>query len=244
MDLDFIYDNMNLKKYQEKFDILQSIIGKQAQTIIEIGGHYGEDTLRFHKFFPQAHIYSFEPDPRNITIFKRTCQYINNITLIQKAASDTEGRQTFYQLFNKNNEHILDDKYKYIGHETYNELNLSGSGASSLKKSQQPELNIYDTITVDTIRLDEWVKSNHVTSIDFLWIDVQGAESNVISGCRDIINMIKFVQLEYGETDYVDGLTKGSTYQMMINNGFELILDYNKFSSKGDFLFQNKKFSE
>ena len=47
MDLNYIYNNMNLEKYKKKFETLQNIIGSDAKVILEIGGHYGEDTIRF-----------------------------------------------------------------------------------------------------------------------------------------------------------------------------------------------------
>ena len=57
MELDYIYNNMNLEKYKSKFENLQKIIGKDSKIILEIGGHYGEDTLRFYKYFPNSQIY-------------------------------------------------------------------------------------------------------------------------------------------------------------------------------------------
>jgi len=244
MDLNYIYNNMNLEKYRSKFETLQKIIGNDAKVILEIGGHYGEDTMRFYKYFPNSQIYSFEPDPRNIEIFKKTCSSIDSIKLIEKAVSNINDKKlSFNQVYTKQNENILQDKYKYIGQEFYKNLKLSGSGASSLKTINRNDLNIYDKIMVDSITLDKWVKDNNIDIIDFIWIDVQGAEKEVIEGAKNILNKVKFIQLEYGEVLYEGGLSKIETYNMMTKNNFELVLDYNPNSNNGDFLFKNLYFS-
>ena len=243
MDLNYIYSNMNLEKYKKKFETLQNIIGVDAKVILEIGGHYGEDTLRFYKYFPNSKIYSFEPDPRNIEIFKKTCSNIESIELIEKAVSNiSDNELIFYQVYNKKNEDNLQDKYKYIGKESYKNLKLSGSGASSLKNTNRTDLNIYNKIIVKSIKLDDWCDKKNIDIIDFIWIDVQGAEREVIEGGKNILSKVKYIQLEYGETSYEGGLSKKQTYDMMINNNFKLIMDYNPNSQTGDYLFKNKNF--
>ena len=243
MNIDYIINNMDLQKYKKKFEFLVKILGN-TQNIIEIGSHYGEDSVRFKHFFPNANIYCFEPDPRNISIFKKACGNIDKITLIEKAVSNIDNAElSFYQIYNKNNQDILEEKYKFIGIDDYKTMKLSGSGASSLKQPYRNDLNIDNKILVNTIRLDTWVKENNINIIDFLWIDVQGAEKEVIEGCKNILNIIKVVQLEYGEILYEGGLSKKDTYDMMINNNFELITDYNPGSNSGDYLFKNKLFN-
>ena len=61
------------------FDNPHILGGDVSGDIVEVGAHYGEDTLRFLKFFPNSNIYCFEPDPRNILIrnIKRIILIIN-----------------------------------------------------------------------------------------------------------------------------------------------------------------------
>src|SRR3978361_1302916 len=49
---------------------LQSLIGKDAKIIIEIGANDGSHTFEFLRLFPKARIYAFEPDPRALSKFK------------------------------------------------------------------------------------------------------------------------------------------------------------------------------
>ena len=103
-----------VEKYKGKFEYLQRIIGKNAKVILEIGGHYGEDTLRFYKYFPHSKIYSFEPDPRNIQIFKKICSNIPSIQLIEKAVSDKHNDSILFYMAYSDMIGKLQDKYNFI----------------------------------------------------------------------------------------------------------------------------------
>lgn len=224
-----------MEKYKSKFDYLRNILG-DIQVIVEVGGHYGEDTLRMHKFFPNAVIYSFEPDPRNISVFKQTCGKFPCIRLIECALSDSNNTDvTFYQTYKDYDQQELPLKYRYIGHDTYTRLQLNCSGASSLKKSDKYSMCTH----VETKRFDDWFTTNDIDHVDFMWIDVQGAEKQVLDGCKHVLGKIRYVQLEYGETGYDGGLTKQDTYDMMIRLGFQLVSDYSPKSRRGDYLFKN-----
>lgn len=53
---------MNIKEFILKEDI---------QTFVEIGMHFGTDTVDFRRMKPNARIVSFEPDPRNVQMIKK-----------------------------------------------------------------------------------------------------------------------------------------------------------------------------
>tara|TARA_B100001142_G_C14318251_1_gene649340 strand:+ start:1474 stop:2211 length:738 start_codon:yes stop_codon:yes gene_type:complete len=242
MSLSYVYANMEIEKYHSKFNTIQNIIGKDANTIIEIGGHYGEDTLRFHKYFPKSKIYSFEPDPRNIHILRKLCDPIANIEVIEKAVSNTHGEDVpFYQATSPSP--TIPTKYKFIDKKDFEEHNLSGSGASSLCRMNEPStFDLLNSVKIKTVRLDDWVLKKNIPLIDFIWIDVQGHEKNVMEGMIHILPRIKFIQLEYGETIYEGGLSKKETLHMMTKYDFRLVMDYNPNSNTGDFLFENNAF--
>lgn len=47
---------------------------------------------------------------------------------------------------------------------------------------------------------DDYVKENNITSIDFLKIDTEGFELNVLKGLQDSLKLVKYIQFEYGGT--------------------------------------------
>lgn len=227
---------MQIHKYKPKFDYLVSLLG-YTTTIVEIGAHYGEDTLRFLHFFPKSKVYCFEPDPRNIEIFKK---WVNNerCKLYPVAVSDSIGSTTFYQSYSENNR--LQDKYRYIGEEDYKSLQLGNSGSSSIKKSSRKDLVDSVPITVKTTMLDTWFQIENPQSIDLLWIDVQGAEKEVLAKAEKTLKLTKYIHIECGEKDYEGAMNKQETVELLNNFDFEIVKDYTQ-NGVGDIIFRNKK---
>ena len=52
-------------------NIKEFIRSNNFGTIIEIGTHFGTDTLDFKNLLPNCKIICFEPDPRNIKVIKK-----------------------------------------------------------------------------------------------------------------------------------------------------------------------------
>jgi 2-O-methyltransferase len=223
-----------MKKYQRKFNMFKVILNKNNPVIVEIGSHYGEDTLRFLETFENCEIHCFEPDPRNINIFKK---YVNDprVKLYEVALSDSEGTAEFFQSF-QTNEGDTPDKYDWITPEEYNDERLNNSGSSSLKKGYQHTLS--ETISVTTSRFDTWCDKNQTGLVDLAWIDVQGAEREVILGMGQEIENIKFIWIEYGETLYDGGMTRKETVELLNSLGFSEINELSDKGHAGDLLFR------
>ena len=46
----------------------------EISTFVEVGAHFGTDTLKFREILPDSRIIVFEPDPRNLKILKENWQ--------------------------------------------------------------------------------------------------------------------------------------------------------------------------
>ena len=220
-----------IKHYGAKFLFLKSLIKNDAPSIIEIGAHYGEDSLRLAHTFPQAQIHCFEPDPRNISIFKKHVSN-PNIHLYETALSNEDGEAVFYLSYQPSSE--VPPKYDWIDPSDYKELQLNNSGASSLKKGYQHNLD--SVATVPSLRFDTWHKDNPIKKIDFAWIDVQGAEREVIEGMGKKIKTIKYIWMEYGEMFYDGAMSRDETVSLLASKGFDIVK--NQHVSAEDLLFK------
>jgi FkbM family methyltransferase len=76
-------------------DIKEFIKSLDIKLFVEIGGHFGTDTLDFRKFHPSARIITFEPDPRNIKIMKSLGVH-TQCELIEKAVGNLTGKIPFF----------------------------------------------------------------------------------------------------------------------------------------------------
>lgn len=204
--------------------------------IVEVGAHYGEDSVDFLKVMTPSCVHCFEPDPRNIYIFKK---YVRDerISLHEFAVSDTDGDSIdFYLSYTHEIKPKMFKKYHWIDKEDYINMKINSSGASSLRKGH-PLLDKGETVSVSTTRLDTWAIKNNVENIDFLWIDVQGAERGVVKGFGDMSQKIKCVWIEFGEDGYDGYMSRKETISMFNSLGFVLDDKKSNKGKKGNLLF-------
>ena len=204
--------------------------------VVEVGAHYGEDSVRFLSVMNASNVHCFEPDPRNIHIFKKHITD-SRISLYEYAVSDSnEDFVDFNLSYSSNVKPKMFKKYYWIDKDEYLDMKLNASGASSLRKGH-PLLDGGEVVQVKTIRLDTWAKENNVEQIDFLWIDVQGAERGVIAGLGEMSDSIKCVWVEFGEDGY-DGYMSGKeTISLFSSLGFKVDLKKSSKGKKGNLLF-------
>lgn len=222
--------------YQSKFKLIKSLINREDPVVVEIGAHYGEDSRRFLDTFKNITLYCFEPDLRNISIIK---EFISDsrMTLFEYAVSnqDKESVDFYLGYQSKVSDETL-DKYSWIGEKRYIHQKLNASGASSLR-SGHPLVRGNNKIQVKTIRIDTWVNIHKITHIDFMWIDAQGAEEEVIKGLGSASSIINYIWIEYGEMAYNGALDRNQTIVLLSQQKFTLINEYSSQGSKGDLLF-------
>ena len=226
-----------MKTYKKKFDMFKLVLNKADPVIVEIGAHFGEDSMRFAHVFPKSQIHCFEPDPRCISVFKK---YVDNerIKLYEFALSNREGELDFFQSF-KQNEVYTPPKYDWISDDDYKNLKLGNSGSSSLKKGYSNVLA--NSIKVKTKRYDSWAIKNKINFVDLAWIDVQGAEKDVLEGMGDCMDKIQHIWIEYGEKEYEDAMSRDETVSYLSSRGFALVDYFSSSQTIGDLLFRRAR---
>jgi FkbM family methyltransferase len=79
-------------------------------------------------------------------------------------------------------------------------LGEDSSTATAFKMSGMKYHDTYYTQEIEgTLRkASDYVKENHILSIDYLKIDTEGMDLKVIKGFEDTINLVRVIQFEYG----------------------------------------------
>jgi FkbM family methyltransferase len=214
---------MNIKDFIKSLDI---------QTFVEIGMHFGTDTVDFRKMFPNARIVCFEPDPRNIEMIKKL-GHDKLCELYELAVSNTDQSMDFY-LSSGNSTGLLRDPLL---------TNNDWSCSSSLKKPTG-HLDLHKWITfpksvkVQCTKLDEFEPLKN-TKIDFMWVDVQGAEDIVFSCASQTLKNTHYVYTEYCNRELYEGQLNLQEILKLFGPAFKVIYDYG-----GDVLLQNISFSK
>lgn len=137
---------------------------KPGDTVLDIGGHIGLYAVTFGKLVqPSGKVYSFEPTPVTNQLLQKTVtiNHLQQVVSVQKeAVSKEEGETVFYisnDLADNSNSLVNYDKPK------------------SVKGVKVP------LVSIDSFRN----RINH--KIDFIKIDVEGAELDAVKGARETL---------------------------------------------------------
>lgn len=221
-----------------KFELLYFFGKKENIIIFDIGACEAEDSIRYSSLFPKSIIYAFEPRKDNCT---KAFELINNykktnIIFENIALSNENGSADFYLSEGEPGDLKNDSSWNY------------GNKSSSLlppsdeMKKYTSWLSFDKKETVKTKRLDNYVSKKNISSIDFVHIDVQGAELMVLKGAGDFLKKIKLIWMEVEAVQlYKDQPLKNDIEKFMKSNNFINILDTVNDVS-GDQLYVNRDY--
>ncbi len=211
-------DNYGFGCYLDKI-FTDKIDRSQVNYILEIGSRDCVDALRLCQYY-RSHVWAFECNPAAIPNCIDNIGNNPNVTLVPYAAWNENGTIPFYP--------IITNIYNNIG-------------ASSCYKGQKGSSHEFipqSEITVDAIRVDDYLKSNNINRIDLVCIDAQGATYNIIEGMGDFLKDIKYIICEVSNRPIYDGeKLLPDIKSLMEQNGFALVVSPDPSSEWGDALF-------
>jgi FkbM family methyltransferase len=206
-------------------DIYAFIQAMTINTFVEIGVHFGEDTRKFREMHPNARIVGFEPDPRNVRIIQNTG--VDKICEFHPIAlSDKNEIRPFY-MSSGNAVWSTDPQHR----------DNDWSSSSSLKRptghlEMHKWITFPTTAMVECRRLDD-IESLQTSTIDFMWVDVQGAEDIVFSGAATTLSRTRYVYTEYA-TDLYEGQLNREQLLAVFGPNWKVLHDFG-----GDLLLKN-----
>jgi FkbM family methyltransferase len=153
---------------RKNLEMISNLI-EYGDTLVDVGANVGDYTEFFkNKLNNSGKIYSIELAPETFSDLKKKFELYDNIILINKAVSDTNGEIVFYRGKDSFTNNI-------IGHDMeYRPYSEAGK--------------------IESIRLDSLLVNE--LSIKLIKIDVEGAENLVLRGLEGIVEKIKYILLE------------------------------------------------
>ncbi len=194
----------------------------EPYSLFEIGAADGNDTVEFINTFKDKnfHLYSFEPDSRNIVKFKAQVNS-DKVTLIEKAISNEVVAQKEWYLSSTGKDGWV---------HTY-----SNSLREPFKHLEEWSHVPFEKSNTDVTTLDTFVEENKIEKLDFIWADVQGCEDLMILGGINSLNAkTKFLYTEYANIEYYKNQPTLNQILELLPN-FRVLIDY-----KTDVLLVNK----
>jgi FkbM family methyltransferase len=221
-----------------KNDLLKFFDKNDQLIIFDIGACESEDAIRYAMLFPNSRIFAFEPREDNVEKSKKLIKSYDkkNIILEDLALSNTDGVADFFLSEGEPPELKNNETWDY-GNKSSSLLPPSGeiekhTGWLQFKKKTQ----------VKTMRLDNYVKKNSIDLIDFVHLDVQGAELMVLEGGGIFLSKIKLIWMEVEAVELYKGQPlKNDVEQFMMKNNFSILQDTVN-SVAGDQLYVNRSF--
>lgn len=203
---------LNYKNFEESGEAF--LIGKllpvffegQAPIIIDVGANVGEMTLLLRRCLPDSEILSFEPNPASFqTLVENTAQA--NIRHFNFGLGRTQEEKVLYSY--RNNQR---------------------SGHASLYKNVFEFYQAYGVqeaedlleIKIKLRSLDEFCETSNIERIDFLKIDVEGNEFNVLEGARSLLSRgaISLIQFEFNDCNVLSRVFLRDFYRILTNFQF------------------------
>ena len=178
--------------------LIKELINKPDPIIVEIGANDGTHTAWFLEIFDNPRIYCFEPEPRAIERFKRNIDDNPKVTLFEYALADRNGEMEFYQssgFMGDHRDQLMPGGWDYSGSIRKPKLHLE----------IHPKIKFETSIMVPVRTLDSCCDEINIRSIDFLWMDVQGAEIDVFRGARNVLPHVHHIYTEYSNVEIYEG---------------------------------------
>jgi FkbM family methyltransferase len=148
---------------------------KDDPVILDCGANIGISAIHYKRIFPKARVTSFEPDPNACTLLRRNliANEIHDVEVVQKALWTSNGEGDFFS---------------------------EGADAGRLV-AKSHELNHLTTLTptgqqctVETVRLVDYLANEE---IDFIKLDIEGAETEVILDSADLLERVRAMVIEF-----------------------------------------------
>jgi 2-O-methyltransferase len=190
--------------------------------IFDIGACEGEDSIRLSRAFPCAAIHAFEPVSSNVekirANFARYAPQLSEPHPIALGDFDGVGR---LHLSSGHPDGIPRDVGWDFGNKSSSLL-----PPSPLIRIHHPWLRFESQVTVRVERLDTFCRREGISGVDFVYLDVQGAELQVLEGAGALLQSIRAVWLEVEAVELYAGQPLAPEVDAFMKaSGFVLLID-------------------
>ena len=206
--------------YQKKWiKFLKKNKYNDFKILIDIGAHKGESIKLFSKNFIIKKIISFEASPINFEFLKKKIDenkqgYNNTEIVLENIALGAENKIIEFNQFNESSSSTIKDidkesKYYKRKFRLINFLNNKET---------------FQKIKIKVSKLKDYIEKNNIKKIDFMKIDTEGYEFEILLGLENKIKLVDIIMFEH---HYDNMIKKGYTFEninkLLIKNNFNKI---------------------
>jgi FkbM family methyltransferase len=176
----------------------------------DVGACIGETICNFEGF---DQIYAFEPSPYTFHILSEKCSNDSRVKCFQIAISDEDSFKKF-------------NCHDHYGYSSLLGIYKEGDLAKICHEGDSGFDEILSVIEIQTKRLDTFMQENGIDHVDFIKIDTQGNDLNVIKSLGEMISKVDIIEAEVQIIPlYENSNSREEFVNFMQENNFNLILE-------------------
>jgi len=195
--------------------------------ILEAGAHYGNETIAMARLWPEAKIFALEPNPHAFEILVQATVPFDSIDCRQIALNDTTGKASFYICYGSTGDNPVFEH-----------------ASSLLEPSLEMEVHYKGPILqVNCKNLDEWREENQIEPIDFLRLDIQGSELQVLEASPKTLSSLTAIYVHTNLFPFRIGTTLFPELKAFLeDHGFKLLAHWYREGLEGNAIFIKNTF--
>lgn len=201
--------------------VLETLRGQSIKMVIDVGANAGKWSLMAAELFSEATLYALEVVPDTAAMLRANA-----------------ARQPRIKCFNLG----------LAAHSGTMSLRYHAAASTHATFTEYPHSWTGERIECPVLRGDEFLAREGIGAVDFLKLDVEGAEHLVLEGLADLLReqRARFVQFEYGRVNILTHFLLRDFYELFGSHGYlvgKIYPDYVDFReyelSDEDFLGPN-----
>ena len=202
--INFIKKNLNLNDFN---------------LLIDVGGHHGETIDLFCKNFKIVKLISIEASPKNFEVLKSKVKILKKIffdttILIEQLTLGNQNKLVNIKQFEESSSSTIKeiDKNSSYYKKKFRLLNF-------FKKKE-----VFKEIETKLTKLNDYLIKNNINEVDFLKIDTEGSEFDILCGLENSIKKVKVIYFEHHYDLMIKKKYKFSDINnLLLNNNFKKV---------------------
>lgn len=215
------FENVNFNPESNgEWRVLRLLADMQPQCAFDVGAHTGDWSRALARLYPQCRIHAFEIVPSTYNQLLKSISGWPTISANNYGLSDQPGEVEIY----------------------YSDTEMSTATAHPISGMKQHD-EFYSKHLPGIVKTaSDYITEQQIKVIDFVKIDVEGMDFQVLKGFGDQLNRVRVIQFEYGIFNIASRALLYDFYRYLDAGGFVLGKIYPRFVEFFEYHFDRENF--